>query len=82
MQNKTAITKDISLEELINNFSFSICYLRDKGICCIPCGDPIQGTFEEAAHLKHFDEKAIIDFVDEMNQIAEEEEFTMVEKKR
>lgn len=81
MQNKAAITKDISIEELINKFSFSICYLRDKGVCCIPCGDPIQGTFEEAARLKHFDEKEIADFVDEMNQIAEEEEFALVEKK-
>lgn len=81
MQNKAAITRDISIKELINNYSFTICYLRDKGICCIPCGDPIHGTFEEAARLKLFDENAIDNFVEEMNIIAEEEEFALVGKK-
>ncbi len=80
MQNKPTITRDISIEELINNYSFTICYLRDKGICCIPCGDPIRGTFEEAARLKHFDEKAIAEFVEEMNHFAEAEEFVSLEK--
>lgn len=81
MQNKPAITRDILIEELITNYSFSICYLRDKGICCIPCGDPIRGTFEEAAKQKHFDEQAIAGFVDEMKHFAEEEKSMSLEKK-
>lgn len=81
MSSKASITRDISIEELINNYSFSICYLRDKGICCIPCGDPIQGTFEEAARLKNFDENAITGFVEEMKHFAEEGEFVSLAKK-
>lgn len=80
MQSKPKITRDITIEELINNYSFTICYLRDKGICCIPCGDPVQGTFAEAASLKYFDENAIDNFVAEMNSIVENGEYALVEK--
>ena len=70
MQDKLVITRDILIEELINNYSFSVRYLMERGIRCIRCGEPIWGTLEEAAKEKSFDEKTIQDFVDEMNRIA------------
>ena len=70
MKNKPAITMDILIEELINDYSFSIRYLMEKGIRCIRCGEPIWGTLEEAAKEKNFDDAAIQSFIQEMNDIA------------
>jgi methionine synthase II (cobalamin-independent) len=71
---KPEITKDILIEELVENYPFSVRYLMEKGIRCIMCGEPIWGTLEEAAQEKGFDEKAIQGFVDEMKNIALKEE--------
>ena len=43
------IHKDMEIEELVNNYPFSVKYLMEKGIRCIACGEPIWGTLEEAA---------------------------------
>ncbi len=64
------IHKDLEIEELVNNYPFSVKYLMEKGIRCIACGEPIWGTLEEAAKEKGFDDKAIEAFVVEMNELA------------
>jgi len=69
---KPEITKDILIEELVDNYAFSVRYLMEKGIRCIMCGEPIWGTLEEAAEEKGFDAETIQGFVDEMKKIAEE----------
>jgi len=74
MQNTTTITRGILIEELINNYSFSVRYLMEKGIRCIRCGEPIWGTLEEAAKEKNFDNEAIEIFVKEMNDFVKMEE--------
>jgi methionine synthase II (cobalamin-independent) len=68
---KPEITKDILIEELVDNYPFSVRYLMEKGIRCIMCGEPIWGTLEEAADEKGFDAEAIQSFVDEMKELAE-----------
>ncbi len=68
---KPEITKDILIEELVNNYPFSVRYLMEKGIRCIMCGEPVWGTLEEAAQEKDFPEADIEDFVQEMRQLAE-----------
>ncbi len=68
---KTEITKDISIENLIENYPFAAEYLMEKGIRCIRCGEPIWGSLEDAATEKGFDTKQIQDFVDEMKDKAE-----------
>ena len=73
---KPEITKDILIEELVENYPFSVRYLMEKGIRCIMCGEPIWGTLEEAAQEKGFDEQTIQGFVKEMQQMAENEENT------
>ncbi len=70
---KPEITKDILIEELVENYPFSVRYLMEKGIRCIMCGEPIWGTLEEAAKEKGFDDDTIQGFVDEMKQMAENE---------
>ncbi len=73
---KPEITKDILIEELVENYPFSVRYLMEKGIRCIMCGEPIWGTLEEAAQEKGFDDETIQGFVEEMKQIAEKGEDT------
>ncbi len=69
---KPEITKDILIEELVDNYSFSVRYLMEKGIRCIMCGEPIWGTLEEAAKEKDFDDETIQQFVEDMKKLAEE----------
>ena len=64
------ITKDTSIEDLVDNYSFAVSYLSEKGIRCIVCGEPIWGTLEEACEEKGFSQDNITNFVTEMNELA------------
>jgi len=63
------ITKEITIEELIDLAPASVTYLMNKGIRCIACGEPIWGTLEEAAMEKGFGENEITQFVADLNGI-------------
>ena len=63
------ITKDISIEELVELKKEAVRYLSEKGIKCIACGEPIWGTLEEAAREKGFGEDEIASFVRELNAL-------------
>ncbi len=63
------ITKDIYIEELIENYPFSVNYLSKKGIRCIVCGEAIWGTLEDASKEKGFDDAAIEKFVSDLNDL-------------
>jgi methionine synthase II (cobalamin-independent) len=63
------ITKDISIEDLVDLKKASVRYLSEKGIKCIACGEPIWGTLEEAAREKGFGEDEIEEFVRELNSL-------------
>lgn len=65
------VTKDTLIEDLVEKVPKSIDYLKDKGIRCIRCGEPIWGTLEEAAEEKGFNEDDIETFVEEINQLDE-----------
>lgn len=71
---KPEITKTILIEDLVDNYPFSVRYLMEQGIRCIMCGEPIWGTFEEAAKEKGFSDTKIEEFVSEMNSRAKKEE--------
>ena len=64
------ITKDIQIEDLVDNYPFSVRYLMEKNIRCIMCGEPIWGSLEEAAKEKNYDDNAIDKFVVELNELA------------
>jgi methionine synthase II (cobalamin-independent) len=77
------ITKDITIEDLIEDFPKSVKYLADKGIRCIKCGEPIWGTLEEACLEKDFTQEAIEQAVKELNGLHEdtgEEESASIQK--
>lgn len=61
------ITKDITIEDLIEKLPASVRYLSDKGIKCIACGEPIWGTLEEAAKEKNFTDEEIELIVRDLN---------------
>ncbi len=79
---KPEITKDILIEELVNNYPFSVKYLMEKGIRCIMCGEPIWGTLEEAAQEKGFSDADIEGFVQEMRKLAAEKADEKVPEKK
>jgi methionine synthase II (cobalamin-independent) len=63
------ITKDITIEDLVNNKVSAVRYLADKGIKCIACGEPIWGTLQQAASEKGFSETEIDGFVKDLNEL-------------
>ncbi len=78
------ITKDTTIEELVNDVPGAVKYLMDKGIRCIICGEPIWGTLEEAAEEKGFGEAEIEQFVKDLNEIQQnppEQEKPLIDKK-
>jgi len=64
--NKMNITKDIHIEDLVDQKVEAVSYLADHGIKCIACGEPIWGTLEEAAKQKGFSDTEIATFVREL----------------
>jgi hypothetical protein len=63
------ITKDITIEELVETVPESVNYLMEKGIKCIACGEPIWGTLEDAAKEKGFSNTDIELFVNELESM-------------
>lgn len=63
------ITKDISIEELVQKLPSSVSYLMEKGIKCLACGEPIWGTLESAAMEKGFNDSEIAGFVEDLNSM-------------
>jgi len=63
------IDKNIEIEDLVNDYPFSVKYLSEQGIRCIACGEPIWGTLEEAAKEKGFDDDKVDFFVNELNEM-------------
>ncbi len=63
------VTKDTTIEELVDKVPGSVKYLMEKGIRCIVCGEPIWGTLEEAAEEKGFGPEDIEQFVKDLNEL-------------
>jgi len=66
------IDKSITIEDLVEDYPFSVNYLSKKGIRCIACGEPIWGTLEEACIEKNFKPEEIVAVVKELNELAKE----------
>lgn len=65
------ITKDITIEDLVENVPQAVKYLMHEGIKCIACGEPIWGTLEEAAKEKGFSDSDIDQFVKDLQHYAD-----------
>lgn len=63
------ITKDIQIEDLIVQLPQSVSYLREKGIVCVVCGEPVWGSLNDFAVQKGFSNELIEQIVIELNQM-------------
>lgn len=66
---KNKIDRTITIEDLVNEYPFSVKYLMDKGIRCLRCGEPIWGTLESASLEKGFSDYDIKNFVKDLNEL-------------
>ena len=63
------ITKDTTIEDIVNHSPDAVKYLSQKGIKCIACGEPVWGTLADAAIEKGFSETEIDSFVSDLNSL-------------
>ena len=66
------ITRDTTIEELVEAVPGAVTYLMEHHIRCIRCGEPIWGTLEEAAREKGYDDAIINKFVADLNELQAE----------
>jgi len=64
------ITKDILIEDLVTQIPESVNYLREKGIVCIICGEPVWGTLSELAIRKGSSDSEVEEMVKVLNQLT------------
>lgn len=64
------ITKDITIEELVDKIPESVQLLSKRGIICILCGEPVWGTLDELAKSKQFTNEQINEIVLEINKLT------------
>lgn len=63
-----SISENIFIEELVEKYPLSVSFLREKGLVCILCGEPVWGTLSELAKSKGFTDIQIQEIVQELNQ--------------
>lgn len=64
------ISKETEIEDLVRIKPEAVVYLKDKGIRCLRCGEPIWGSLESAAKEKGFSDDEISGFVNDLNKIG------------
>ena len=64
------ITKNIEIEDLVNTLPGAVGYLREEGIRCLRCGEPIWGSLENAAKEKGYSDKDVERFVLDLNEMV------------
>lgn len=70
MTHTTQISKNISIELLVEKFPFASHYLAVKGIRCVACGDSVWLTLDEAAKERGYDDDSIDEVVNELKMMA------------
>lgn len=67
MQITDKITKNIFIEDLVEDYPELVAPLMDFGIVCLVCGEPAWGTLEEQAESKGVTN--IDDIVNKLNEL-------------
>ncbi len=67
------ITKDIQIEDLIVRLPQSVSYLREKGIICVVCGEPVWGSLNDLAIQKGLSDESIEQIISELNKFLKAE---------
>ncbi len=71
MEKRITIHKDISIEDLTQEFPGSVSYLLARGIHCVVCGEPLWGTLASVARDKGFSESEIDAIIDDLTKLQE-----------
>ena len=66
------IDRETSIEDLVRIVPKSVAYMRDKGIKCLACGEPMWGTIEEAALEKGFSDSDIDDIIKDLRALEKD----------
>ena len=64
------VTLSTTIEEIVDEYPELVRPLREYGIKCIACGEPVWGTLEENARLKGIEN--IEEIVEELNKLIKE----------
>lgn len=65
------ITKEVLIEDLVQDYPKLVGPLKTEGIVCLACGEPVWGTLEAQAQEKNLEN--IDDIVHRMNTIIAEQ---------
>ncbi len=63
------IQADIEIAQLVELLPESVHALREKGIVCVLCGEPVWGTLAEVAAAKGISETDLMQIISELNQL-------------
>ncbi|MGD9489600.1 MAG: DUF1858 domain-containing protein [Calditrichaceae bacterium] len=63
------ITKDMTIEEIVEKYPETISPMQKLGVKCIVCGEPVWGTLEENVIEKGLNLEEIIS---KLNEVTEE----------
>jgi iron-sulfur cluster repair protein YtfE (RIC family) len=66
------IQRDTSIEDLVRAVPKAVAYMRNKGIKCLACGEPMWGTIEEAAKEKGFSDEEIDGIIEDLRELEKE----------
>lgn len=69
---KRPINKEIEIEDLVSDYPESVAFLRNEGVRCLQCGEPIWGTLEEAAKDKGFKPQQIDELVKKLQSFLDQ----------
>ncbi|PLY03410.1 MAG: DUF1858 domain-containing protein [Desulfuromonas sp.] len=64
------ITRDMTIERLVELKPDAVGFLFHRKIRCIRCGEPVWDTIEEAARQKSYSEEEIDKLIDELNRLG------------
>ncbi len=64
-----SIAKDIQIEDLIEILPQAVSYLREKGIVCVVCGEPVWGSLNDLATQKGLSDESIEVIIKELNEM-------------
>ena len=48
MKREDAISSDMTVEELVDEYPSAVSFLQNEGVVCMKCGEPVWGTLKEA----------------------------------
>jgi hypothetical protein len=68
------ISRATPVEDLVQDFPWSVKFLISRNLPCLVCGEPSWGTLEELAREKRWSEDAIDSLLEEMNLYIQKED--------